>query len=176
MLGTGRPDHDTKVGDHFAEDPLTPSYVKGINSLPSPIALIRSLVICRQDPQMNYLVDRPPPDAQSRHKHSSTHLTASSYCRGWAWEVLTLLPINWLKYPYLPWSPWRPWRLSFSVLPSNNALGERTPMSATVACLLPRWLCRVRPVGARLALLVCVLCMLMTRRLACKVGLGSEKE
>jgi len=80
----GRPDHETKIGDHFGEDPLTTNYWKGVNSLPSPI----------------------------------------SFVRGWAWAMVTLLPINWLMYPYLPWVPWKPWRISFSVLPSQHVMGS----------------------------------------------------
>ena len=44
-------------------------------------------------------------------------------CRGWAWAVATLLPANWLAYPYLPWVPWKPWRIRWDDLPPPHALG-----------------------------------------------------
>jgi len=93
----GRPDHSVKIGDHFAEDPLTPNYSKGINSLFSPLAFLR----------------------------------------GWAWALATLLPANWLTYPYLPWVPWRPWRLTFDSLPGPHALGSVCSMMHDTRLRIP---------------------------------------
>jgi hypothetical protein len=55
--------------------------------------------------------------------------------RGWAWALVTMLPVNWLTYPYLPWVPWKPWRLSFDSLPGPHILGaaptkDKAPHSA----------------------------------------------
>lgn len=43
--------------------------------------------------------------------------------RAWSWWLVSMLPINWLTYPYLPWVPWKPWRIAFDDLPPPHALG-----------------------------------------------------